>query len=373
MIGDAKLQSCFSTDYFAARERFRAALADNQGRLDVRLMPRELAGDERSLSTDIGWVGSAQAVKVFVSISGTHGQEFFAGSAAQLAWLEQRGAESLPEDVAICFVHAHNPYGAVHNSRGNENFVDLNRNFFEPGTIVRPNPLYGELYDLLFTRNLDDETLTATLAGFYDFVERNDTKAAITAMGGGQNTHPTGTLFCGNGDEWSTANLRELVSSHLSGRSQVALIDWHTGLGDYGDMTVYVDEPVQSERYRWACAWWGGPAAYDAMEPVDTRADHVGQVQKGMAQQLRDQGCEAVSAVVEFGTVENEAVLGALLIDRWLRFECEDIHSPHAVRLRTLMMERLNPTLPSWRKAVLEKALTLYDKTIAGLASWTIR
>lgn len=363
-------QRFFAETYAEARDWFVEAVHAQGGDLQSHVLDGQSGALGEVLVTDVAWFGSADAARVFVSISGTHGQEFFSGAAAQLAWVRSNAGAPLPEGVAVCLVHAHNPYGASFNSRGNENFVDLNRNYFDPGAAIRPNDLYPPLYDLLFTQDMNEQVLHRAMADFYAFVAAHDTKQAMTAMGGGQNTHPSGTLYCGGGDESSTLHLRGLVKQRLSKAQKVALIDWHTGLGDYGEVTVMLDGPVHSEHYRWACAWWGGPSAAEALQPQAEAPDYIGMVGQGMADDLRKQGACVASAVVEFGTVDNEAVLGALLIDRWLRFACNDPQSPHAVRLRTMMMERLNPALPSWRSKVLDHASRLYSKTITGLANW---
>ncbi|MEM1050500.1 MAG: DUF2817 domain-containing protein [Pseudomonadota bacterium] len=360
----------FGEDYFESRSLFLSATADIGAQIDSFILPDHTGPAGEELATDIAWIGDESAHSVFVSICGTHGQEFFSGSAVQHAWLRSDEARALPEGVAVCLVHANNPYGAAYNSRGNENFVDLNRNYFAPGLDIRPNRLYSELFELLFTNEMNEQVLHEVMGQFYAFAEANDTREAMTAMGGGQNTHPSGTLYCGDGNEFSIQTLRRLIHEKLCERRNVAIIDWHTGLGDFGDVTVLVKEPYASDEHRWSCAWWGGPSAFEALDPPEERADSIGLVHQGMTDQLRAQGVRAVSSVIEFGTVDNEAVLAALLIDRWLRFECKDQKSPEAIRLRTMMMERLNPTTPAWRSAVVEKGLALYTKTISGLANW---
>ena len=360
----------FSETYADARKRFVDAVAQQGGTLHSNPLKDQPGRYGETLSTDTAWFGPPDADRVFVSISGTHGQEFFSGAAGQLCWVMTQASEPLPDNVAVCLIHCHNPYGASYNSRGNENFVDLNRNYFDPGKAIRPNALYEPLYRLLFTKDMSERILDEVMAAFYRFVEHNDTQKALTAMGGGQNTHPLGTLYCGHGDEASTRNLRALVDGKLCRAKQVALIDWHTGLGDFGDVTVMIDDPIHTETYRWACTWWGGPEASEAIQPKETAPDSIGMVREGMADQLRGHGAQVASAVVEIGTVDNEAVLGALLIDRWLRFECTDSDAPEAVRLRAMMMERLNPSLPSWRAKVIEHTTLLYAKSIMGLANW---
>ncbi len=140
----------FHATYAAARTVFLDEAARAGGQLFSSTHPGVSGPDGEALVTDIGWFGPAAAPRVLVAISGTHGQEFFAGSAGQLAWLRSAAASSLPDDVAVCLVHAHNAFGAAHSTRTNENNVDLNRNWFDYAAPRRPNDRYGELDAILF-------------------------------------------------------------------------------------------------------------------------------------------------------------------------------------------------------------------------------
>ncbi|MEM9877763.1 MAG: DUF2817 domain-containing protein [Pseudomonadota bacterium] len=361
----------FPTSYDEGRRWFRALVQDQAAHLTRFENPHAHGPAGEALTTELAWFGRRDAPRVFLSICGTHGQEYFAGAAGQLSWLSSDAPAALPDDVAVCLVHAHNPYGAAFVSRGNENFVDLNRNYFPPGKKVRPNPLVDALFNLLFTQEVDEHILDNVMGRFYTFAENNDTKAVMTAMGGGQDTHPKGILYCGTGDEWSTQTLRNIVESYLLHAQKVAVIDWHTGLGDYGTLTVLNDMPPHTDAYRWTCTWWAGPEGRDALIAPEDQPDYIGHVNKGVADDLHAHGIICAHVVMEFGTFDNQGVLAALMIDRWLRFECEDVNSPHAIEMRAKMLERLNPSMPGWRKAVVECSTDMYRRTIHGLSTWT--
>jgi hypothetical protein len=191
----------------------------------------------------------------------------------------------------------------------------------------------------------------------------------MTAMGGGQATHPSGNIYCGSRAEWSTEQLRALVRDRFGAAEKVALVDWHTGLGAFGQVTLLPEAGGVGEVDEWIQRWWGGTQAGDTLQGPN-KPRFVGQVVHGVARDLRRRGVRVASTVAEFGTFENRGVLAALLIDRWLRFACPDRTSPKAVRLHTLMMERLNPTLPEWRRMVLSEGARITDSTVAGLAHW---
>lgn len=365
---DIRRYLCFPQTYEEGRAWFRNAVAMAGGRLVTADHPTAKGPAGEGLSTDLAWFGPSHAERVFVSLSGVHGQEYGFGAAAQLDWITGLGPAQLPPDIAVCLIHAVNPFGAAHNSRANENFVDLNRNYFDHAQPVRPNALYAELFELLFTTEMDEHVLDDVMAGFYAFVERNDRGAAMTAMGGGQNTHPTGTVFCGTKAEWSVETLRAIARAHLSQAERVAIVDWHTGLGEFAGLSGLHEHPIDSDAHRWSCAWWG-PSIMQSVHN-DVRPDYIGTICRGLGDDLRARGAIVADTVFEAGTVDNRSVLGGLLIDRWLRIECKDPDHPHAVRMRTLMMERLNPSLHGWRLRVLENARGVYANTIQGLAAW---
>jgi hypothetical protein len=368
-MADPARYDYFARTFIEGRAWFHQSVIAAGGILDISTNPHALTPEGAPLSSDVAWFGPRDAPRVLLSISGTHGAEYFSGAAGQIAWICEGGPARLPPDVAVCLVHAHNCYGAAWHSRGNEDFVDLNRNYMDHTAQLRPNPLYAELFDILFTRDMDEHILANTMAAFYAFVERHDPAEAMTAMGGGQRSHPSGTLYCGIEDAWSTTNLRRLVAARLDRAERLAVIDWHTGLGAFGRATVMNDRFVQSEAAAFAQGCWGS-ARPDAVMALSTRPEYVGNVATGIADVLRTRGALVAETVIELGTFANKGVLMALLIDRWLRFECPDRHAPDAVRLETRMVERLNPSNPEWREAVVAAMRGIYAATIEGLAGW---
>lgn len=361
---------CFAEDYSQGRRWFSEAVRAANGELDSRVHPVAKARDGGELSIDVAWFGPRDANRVFVSISGTHGLEYYAGAAGQLSWILSAGPKHLPEGVAVCLIHALNPYGAAHFSRGNEHFVDLNRNYQTFESPVRSNPYYEELHTILFTADVSEGIFAKVMDEYDAFMARTDPELAMTAMGGGQDSHPDGLIFSGTQEEWSTRTLRSIVSEYLLRAEKVALIDWHTGLGPFAKPTVLLELPNHTESYRWACTWWDKPQDVSVIYDAGVLPDFVGHVNTGIADELRQHGITVANTVIEFGTVDNRTVIPALLVDRWLRFECTDRDSPHAVKWQTIMMERFNPSQDSWRRSVLSESNRLYESTIRGLAAW---
>lgn len=107
----------FSPDYFTARTRFRKVVEKAGGRLYAIPLAAKGPGNE-DLTIDVGWIGSDHPKRVLLHSSGLHGVEGFAGSAIQLELLDS--LPTLPDDTALVFVHALNPYGMAWLRRFNE-------------------------------------------------------------------------------------------------------------------------------------------------------------------------------------------------------------------------------------------------------------
>ena len=80
-MGNIELSSnshYFSRDFSTARSRFRDAVKERGGRLDVlQLESKGPSGEE--LTIDIGWFGAPNPKRALVHSSGLHGVEGFAG------------------------------------------------------------------------------------------------------------------------------------------------------------------------------------------------------------------------------------------------------------------------------------------------------
>jgi len=253
-------------DYRSARAQFREALG-NVTRAELETIV--VVSDEelerrnssiRDLTMDIGIIpGKPGETRLIMDISGVHGPEGHAGSGVQAALLHKlaalekaKGADwDLPTMV---FVHAVNPHGFVTGRRWNENGVDLNRNVLsEEGfqRLLAQDPSK----DYTYKKIVHDDLLAGEHHAHQTFYQRwfklagtgaaslwrNGYYAVKTAIMNGQYHFP-GELFYG-GTELQTSHI--LLRAFLRRRgfteaSQVAWIDYHTGLGNYGQDTLLV-------------------------------------------------------------------------------------------------------------------------------------
>src|SRR5690606_23379879 len=103
---------------------------------------------------DIARIGPADAERVLLLVSGTHGVEGYCGSGCQLALLDLGVFDRLPEGTAVVLVHAINPYGFAWRQRLTEGHVDLNRNFVDFAKPLPENPDYNVLDPYLIPAEL---------------------------------------------------------------------------------------------------------------------------------------------------------------------------------------------------------------------------
>lgn len=360
----------FPMSFHQGQSWFEEAVKAAGGHHERHILPGIKGPHAEELSIGFGWIGRPKASRVYLSICGTHGQEYPCGAAGQLAWLHHPDARALPDEIAVCFIHALNPFGAAHHSRANADFIDLNRNYRDMSVPMRVLPLFQTVASALQTKTMDHQVFYEVIDAFNALLKTHDKAAVMDALAGGQSEDPTSIMYAGNALSWEVRTLQSLLQAHFQHAQKVALIDWHTGLGAQGTATVIHDFKPGSTAYESACKWWGQSAETSALYDAGVEPDLVGLICNGAADTLRAMGADVIQTVIELGTVNNDAIIPAFLIDRWLRFECADPRSPQAVELRTIMMERYCPTLPSWRSAVLSEMGRLYRNTLEGLAAW---
>ncbi len=135
---------------------------------------------------------------------------------------------------------------------------------------------------------------------------------------------------------------------------------------------MLADLDPTGEEYRWAATWWGCRLGRltKAKAALGVSREDVGYIKTGLAADLRQRGALVAGTVIEWGTYDTAATMEALIIDRWLRVTCDNPQSARAAVWRSRMMERLNPTMPEWRNAVVRGSAEIYADTICGLSMW---
>jgi hypothetical protein len=325
------------------------------------------------VTLEVGWIGPHSASSVLVSLSGTHGLEAHAGAAAQLGFAHRLAAGGLPDDVAVLFLHGFNGFGWEHGSRSNESNVDLNRNMVDFAAPLPANPLYGSVVHELFApRSLSADPVAQMHEHIETLCQRHGRDAVFDAINRGQYSHADGVYYGGRQREWSGATLQHILETYLPSAKRVACIDWHTGMGDFGDTFFICFHNRALPKFRRACDWWGEAKLLDESGFADApRPAYSGIVMNSIEQTLERRGCETIGAVIEFGTYDPDRVETGILIDRAMRFGGATVPPARAASLREQMLETFNPDSRAWRDSVAAKSSAIYESALTGLAEWS--
>jgi hypothetical protein len=362
----------FSNDFEQASQRFRQA-ATRAG-CTLRDWPLETATGPggQALSMTTAFKGEDNARAVLINLSGTHGVEGLAGSAAQTGWLETRGLSPLPRDCAVLFVHGVNPFGFAWDLRNNEDNVDLNRNWPDFTRALPDNPVYEELHRVLCITSLDDEAFEAAGRNMGDLARSHGAWHVEDALSRGQYGHPAGLYFGGSEPAWSRRQLALIAERHLDHAETVAIIDWHTGPVGDGELIYLCYAEPGSDAHLMAQDWWGADnidAARVTRLWGGPRPTRSGLMCQGLAAELG--GRRVSGGVIEFCSARPATgpagALRGLMLERWLRHE-GGLECPQAAAIRAELRDTYAPERASFRKTMLANALDVFDATLAGLA-----
>jgi hypothetical protein len=130
-MSDVPVAEYFSQDYHSARALFRHAAQSAGATLHSFEHPGHRDPSNRPLAIDVGSIGTREADRALVVLSGTHGVEGFCGSGCQVGFFADQLYRALPASACALLVHALNPFGFAWLRRVNEDGVDLNRNFVD--------------------------------------------------------------------------------------------------------------------------------------------------------------------------------------------------------------------------------------------------
>ena len=357
----------FSATYAEARRRFLDLVAERGAQLESVLHPTERGAEGEEVAIDIATFGDPLATKTFFIVSGTHGQEGPLGSALQLEFLRDL---EIPDGINIVALHALNPWGYSHRSRTDENNIDLNRNFLDHDAPFPPNDLYRELFPTLCPEDWTEET--SDWSGVLDEMVRvHGPQKMITDLSGGQAVEPTGITYVGDRPAWSHTVVAELLPRVLANAEKVAFIEWHTGIGEWGELAHICSLPVGSPGYERVVDWLGESARTSFSSSARMSEGHTPSYTGFFSAWLPSTAswAEWSGLLVEVGTYDNMTVLNTVRIDRWLKYATGRTYTSREEML-DLMMEGLNPASRAWREAAMTNGLDAQRRMLEGLARW---
>jgi hypothetical protein len=285
-------------------------------------------------------------------------------------WLLSGESTRLPDDCAVLLVHAVNPYGYAWLRRVTEDNVDLNRNGVDFDAPLPPNPGYAELRDAFVPETLSGPAYDAAQARLEDYRQRHGAPALVQARTMGQYIDPKGIHYGGNGPTWSRRMLEAVIRDYrLAARSQVAVIDYHTGLGPYGyGEPICGSRPGEPGQAR-ARAWYGASLT----EPLLGTSTSV--VIPGLMQYvwLREIGAAGTTFIaLEFGTYASEVIEAAVVEENWLHARGKpDWNSDATQAIQRRLRHVYYPEQADWQESVLCRSRQIIRQTIDGIGAVT--
>ena len=355
--------SAFSPDYVSARARFRAAAHALGARLEAH--PIGIDGpDGEPLTLDVAVLGATSPTRSVVVSSGLHGVEGFFGSAVQCALLEDvLGGFHLPDDGALVFLHALNPYGFANLRRVNEGNIDLNRNFLREGEAYSGAPDgYAALDGLL---NPPQPPGPGTRPLFYARAVWNILRHGLPtlkqAVAGGQYAYQRGLFFGGSGPSRTQQILDAELPRWVGSARRVIHIDFHTGLGARGTYKLFADHPWGSEQIRALADGFG----HDRVEPWEPEQGVSYEIRGGLGAwcKARLPSVEYDVLAAEFGTVHILKVIAALHEENRAHHWAQPT-DPATVAAKRRLRDVFAPPERAWRDAVVPKGIHIVQQAI---------
>ena len=359
------VESYFSATYAEAREKFRAEAKAAGATLTAYENPNGKGPNGETLTTDVACLGPADAEKVYLTISGTHGVEGFCGSGCQIGHFRDRLFEAMPAGTRAVMVHAINPHGFAWLRRVTEDNVDLNRNFQDFTKPLPENKGYEELHDVLIPTHWEGQGRAAADQAIMAFQQKHGAFAFQAAMTGGQYSRPDGLFFGGQKPTWSNGTFRRILKEHVpAGVKKLASIDFHTGLGPmgYGEPIYIGPDSMTSEEHARAVF---GPEVTNPNSGNSASARVTGTLPEAYLDLPR--GIDLMAVALEYGTVPMPEVALALRGDHWLHAR-GDLGSDLARQLKQRIRDAFyTDTLP-WKAAVYGRAADFALRAFRGLA-----
>ena len=354
--------------YGQLRERFLKAALEIGAKLSE--YPHPLPGPlGEALFTDVAWVGAADARKVLVALSGTHGVEGYYGSDCQSRWLESLKGRALPEGVAVLMIHLINPWGTAWMRRVNEDNLDQNRNYLDFTQPLPNNRAYRDVHGIYACEQLHGPLRDQADASFDSAIAEQGWSGLMSVVEAGQYEFADGLFYGGKGPSWSNRTLRSIVEKHLSGVDVVACFDLHTGAGDYGHpMLMSIVEsayPALADAKSLFGPWlFTLITGANQVSETGVAATSTGYTSQMLLDALP--GVHLMPFVIECGTYPGEQVHGHLRDDHWLHLHGDPLDETGRM-IKQGLLEQFYPADPDWQEVVWVRTRQIWEKALAAL------
>ncbi len=352
----------WSKNYKIAKDKFNECLTSlsNKG---LNIKHEELSIDQKDpdgnpLYIDAVWIGNKNADKLYMSTSGIHGVEGFAGSAIQLSTLNE--INTIPSDTALAFFHILNPWGMSWLRRDNESNVDLNRNFLPKNEDYSGcHSHYIKLDSLINNKGVVSKN------NFFKFrllihtmlYGKTKTKQAYAE---GQYEFPKGLHFGGHKLEKGPEVFIDWLNKNISNIKNCVWVDLHTGLGDPGEDSLLVDLSPSNEKYCELKKQVFG----NRILSLDPKAGIAYKIRGGMQKgiELLFPNINWTSITQEFGTLKGLDVISALRSENsWTQYGNYNNNNVLEHWSKKALLEAFRPSNQAWEKRIIERGKTFFN------------
>lgn len=304
--------SVWSKDYQSAKQKFHNCIDSLRSRniniFHDQLNINELDPNGSDLLLDVAWIGDRNAEKVYMSTSGIHGVEGFAGSAIQLTLLNN--LNEIPKNTAFIFVHVLNPWGMSWLRRENESNVDLNRNFLTKHESYKgSHSHYAKLDPIINIKKIPKKINFFNIRMLMHGLIHGKIKTK-QAYAEGQYEFPKGLHFGGYKLEKGPKQFIDWLKIKLVNVKRCVWIDLHTGLGESGEDALLVDLSPDDKKY----IELENQVFGNRIASLDPKAGVAYKIRGGMQKgtELRFPNINWTSITQEFGTISGVSVIQSL-------------------------------------------------------------
>ncbi len=339
------------SSYKMDRQSFLSIAKNHRAAITSYVLKGYKGPSGEDLAVDVAAVGPKDAALVILMTSGIHGVELPFGSRLQRDWLKEAAHLCHGKaNVRFVFAHALNPFGAAYGLRGDQQNIDLNRNFVRFPATPETASSYRALAKAFAPNDLSFLSLSRSWVAMAGFVLANGQGKFKQALAGGQYTYPDGLYYGGKDYSWTHGVWNNILEREIPERANALWhIDLHTGEGAFGDCKVLVNAPAGSEIYERARKI--APPLF-----VTSTASALAQLSGDIADETlrfaaKRPGMTATPMALEFGTSNFLMldVLRAMILRNTLYVRHGDAH-PRAGKIIQNMHALFYPPSDKWRQ-----------------------
>ncbi len=362
-------QQYFSYSVPEATEKFVASFNSAHGYVEKFGHPLKDPNGIQ-LCTALGWLGPRDAERVLLIVSGTHGNEGWAGSAVQIDSMQRGLFKKLPQNTAVMMIHLVNPCGCAWGRRENEDNADLFRDliYYKPDLYSDDTRFTDEIASALTLSDYTDKDLKQSDQLTSKLLSELGDLGFQEVMRAGQFRYPQAPCYNGGGISWSFRLYKELAVRYLKNAKQVFCIDIHTAFGEYGDgilIPYYQPEGQDKVKLDYLRNTYGAEklhvGGFDPAIPSHPRMPYE------IAVDFLP-GLDMVATGLEFGTY---SWFGLNLI-KYMNylFTRGDPRNPKRPDLVDQYNKLCYPDKDDWREMVITRSRVVIDQTLVGMEAW---